>query len=122
MCLVIRDKTQTHQTVGPVAGGPMSTEHSSGSCVASGSGNLTRQGEALVRASDTDGTRQWSLDKRPQLVNQYESRCNSRASTLPELSASEAEHQEVILDVQTPPSVQRQDEIHGVSSRRAWEG
>ena len=87
-------------------------KHGSGSRVASGSGDLTRQREALVRTSDTDGTREWSLDKHPQLVNQYGSRCNSRASTLPELSAGEAEHQEAILDVQTPPSVQRQEEIH----------
>jgi len=96
--------------------------HGSGSRVASGSGDLTRSKEALVRTSDEDGTRQWSLDKHPQLVNPYGSRCNSRVSTLPELSAAEVEHQEEILDVQTPPSEQRQDKIHGVSSRGAWEG
>jgi len=122
--VVVRSQVeaQTHQAVGSVADDPMSTEHGSGSRVASGSGDLTRPKEALVRTSDTDGTRQWSLDKRPRSVNPYESRCNSRASTLPELSSAEVEHQEEILDVQTPPLVQRQDKFHGVSSRGAWEG
>jgi len=85
--VVVRSQieAQMHQTFGSVAGDPMSTEHGSGSRVVSGSGDLTRSKEALVRAGDPDGTRQWSLDKRPRSVNPYESRCNSRASTLPEL-------------------------------------
>jgi len=94
--VVVRSQVEahTHQAVGSVAGDPMSTEHGSGSRVASGSGDLTRQREALVRTSDT----------------------------LSELSAAEVEHQEEILDVQTPPLEQRQDKIHGVSSCGAWEG
>jgi len=41
--VVVRSQveTQTHQAVGSVAGDPMSTEHDSGSRVASGSGDLT---------------------------------------------------------------------------------
>jgi len=96
--------------------------HGSGSCVASGSGDLTRSKEALVRTSDTDGTRQWSLDKRPRLVYPYESRSNSRVSTLPELSSAEVETREEIPNVRIPPLVQRQDKLHRVSLRGAWEG
>jgi len=117
-----QDESQTSQAVGSVAGDPMSTEHGSGSRVASGSGDLTRSKEASSTAGYPDGSRQWSLEKRPRSVNPYESRCNSRASTLPELSSSEVEDREEIPDVQIPPLTQRQDKLHRVSSRGAWEG
>jgi len=102
-----QDESRAHQTVGSVAGDLMSTEHGSGNLVASGSTDMMRPRGASPRAGDPEGSHQRLLVKRPHSVNPNEGRCNSRASTLPELSSAEVEDREEIPDVQIPPLTQR---------------